>query len=126
MRWRSAVVVGVGVALGATLAGIPSAQAAPFASCDQARAAGAALLLAGEPGYSRTLDRDGDGVACEAPTSVPGRRACRAGETCGVDLSADSVRTAMAVCPTIRERAPTGTALPSTGTTTTVRRSRSR
>jgi Protein of unknown function (DUF1524)/Excalibur calcium-binding domain len=36
-----------------------------YANCDAVRAAGAAPLLAGQPGYSRTLDRDGDGAACE-------------------------------------------------------------
>lgn len=36
-----------------------------FPSCAAARAAGAAPLRAGRPGYSRKLDRDGDGVACE-------------------------------------------------------------
>lgn len=43
----------------------PATRAAPFASCDEARAAGAAPLLLGQPGYSGSLDRDGDGVACE-------------------------------------------------------------
>ena len=33
--------------------------------CDQARAAGAAPLYRGEPGYRAGLDADGDGVACE-------------------------------------------------------------
>lgn len=33
--------------------------------CSHARAAGAAPLHAGEPGYRSELDRDGDGVACE-------------------------------------------------------------
>ncbi|APG93506.1 excalibur calcium-binding domain-containing protein [Sinorhizobium americanum] len=36
-----------------------------FRNCSDARAAGAAPIYAGEPGYSRKLDRDGDGVACE-------------------------------------------------------------
>ncbi len=36
-----------------------------YANCTAVRAAGAAPLLAGEPGYRRALDRDGDGVACE-------------------------------------------------------------
>lgn len=36
-----------------------------FANCDAARAAGAAPLYRGEPGYRAGLDRDGDGVACE-------------------------------------------------------------
>lgn len=45
------------------------AQPAPadvsYASCAEVRAAGAAPLHDGQPGYSRKLDRDGDGVACE-------------------------------------------------------------
>lgn len=36
-----------------------------YANCDAVRAAGAAPLRRGDPGYSRKLDRDGDGVACE-------------------------------------------------------------
>ena len=36
-----------------------------FANCAQARAAGAAPVRAGEPGYGRHLDRDGDGNGCE-------------------------------------------------------------
>ncbi|WP_439330234.1 excalibur calcium-binding domain-containing protein [Glycomyces arizonensis] len=33
--------------------------------CDAARAAGAAQVRRGDPGYGSHLDRDGDGVACE-------------------------------------------------------------
>ncbi|WP_448659205.1 excalibur calcium-binding domain-containing protein [Sphingomonas sp. CJ99] len=36
-----------------------------FANCAAARAAGAAPVRAGDPGYGRHLDRDGDGVGCE-------------------------------------------------------------
>ncbi len=36
-----------------------------FANCTAARAAGAAPVRAGQPGYARHLDRDGDGVGCE-------------------------------------------------------------
>lgn len=36
-----------------------------FRSCAQARAAGAAPMRRGEPGYNPSLDGDGDGVACE-------------------------------------------------------------
>lgn len=36
-----------------------------FANCSAARAAGAAPVRAGAPGYGRHLDRDGDGVGCE-------------------------------------------------------------
>lgn len=39
--------------------------AGPFANCAAARAAGAAPVRIGDPGYSRRLDRDGDGVGCE-------------------------------------------------------------
>lgn len=39
--------------------------AAPFPNCDAARAAGAAPVLQGQPGYGRHLDRDGDGIGCE-------------------------------------------------------------
>ena len=36
-----------------------------FANCDAARAARAAPILRGQPGYRPALDRDNDGVACE-------------------------------------------------------------
>lgn len=36
-----------------------------FANCAAVRAAGKAPIYAGQPGYSRRLDRDGDGVGCE-------------------------------------------------------------
>ena len=36
-----------------------------YANCDAVRAAGAAPLYRGQPGYSAHLDRDGDGIACE-------------------------------------------------------------
>lgn len=38
---------------------------AVFANCAEARAAGAAPVRRGEPGYGTHLDRDGDGVGCE-------------------------------------------------------------
>ena len=36
-----------------------------YSRCAEARAAGAAPLRVGEPGYRSELDADGDGVACE-------------------------------------------------------------
>ena len=36
-----------------------------YANCAAVRAAGAAPIYRGDPGYSSKLDRDGDGVACE-------------------------------------------------------------
>ncbi|MFI2303535.1 GmrSD restriction endonuclease domain-containing protein [Actinacidiphila glaucinigra] len=38
---------------------------ATYANCAAVREAGAAPLRRGDPGYSRSLDRDGDGVACD-------------------------------------------------------------
>ncbi|RYD86062.1 MAG: excalibur calcium-binding domain-containing protein [Verrucomicrobiaceae bacterium] len=42
-----------------------SSSGGAFASCSAARAAGAAPLRRGEPGYGPHLDRDNDGVGCE-------------------------------------------------------------
>lgn len=36
-----------------------------YKNCDAVRAAGAAPIYAGQPGYAKHLDRDGDGVGCE-------------------------------------------------------------
>lgn len=36
-----------------------------YQNCDAARAAGAAPVHKGDPGYAKHLDRDGDGVGCE-------------------------------------------------------------
>jgi hypothetical protein len=36
-----------------------------FANCSAARAAGAAPVYRGDPGYGSHLDRDNDGVGCE-------------------------------------------------------------
>ncbi|MCC3299781.1 GmrSD restriction endonuclease domain-containing protein [Arthrobacter caoxuetaonis] len=57
---------------------MPAAPAAPapepvpaadgsvtYANCAAVRAAGAAPIRAGDPGYAKKLDRDGDGVGCE-------------------------------------------------------------
>lgn len=47
----------------------PAAVPAPvntyYANCSAVRAAGAAPIYRGSPGYSSKLDRDGDGVGCE-------------------------------------------------------------
>lgn len=44
----------------------PEPEDVYYANCAAVRAAGAAPIHRGEPGYSRKLDRDGDGVACES------------------------------------------------------------
>lgn len=36
-----------------------------FRNCDEARAAGAAPVRRGDPGYGSHLDRDNDGIGCE-------------------------------------------------------------
>ena len=46
-------------------AATPDGGAVYYANCSAARAAGAAPLRVGQPGYRPGLDRDGDGVACE-------------------------------------------------------------
>lgn len=43
----------------------PAAPSAPYPNCSAARAAGAAPVYAGQPGYGPHLDRDSDGVGCE-------------------------------------------------------------
>jgi beta-lactam-binding protein with PASTA domain len=43
----------------------PAPAAVSYANCTAVKAAGAAPLYAGQPGYSTSLDRDRDGVACE-------------------------------------------------------------
>jgi hypothetical protein len=42
-----------------------SSSSVYYSNCSEARAAGAAPLHAGEPGYRSGLDRDSDGTACE-------------------------------------------------------------
>ncbi|SDS97734.1 PASTA domain-containing protein [Pseudarthrobacter equi] len=45
---------------------VPAAPAAVYyANCTAARAAGAAPVYAGTPGYGKHLDRDGDGIGCD-------------------------------------------------------------
>lgn len=41
-----------------------------FVNCDAARAAGAAPIAQGQPGYRSELDRDNDGTACDADTDT--------------------------------------------------------
>jgi hypothetical protein len=49
----------------APVAPVAPPAAAYYANCAAARAAGAAPLYSGQAGYSTSLDRDRDGVACE-------------------------------------------------------------
>lgn len=43
----------------------PARSSGVFANCAEARAAGAAPVRRGDPGYGPHLDRDNDGVGCE-------------------------------------------------------------
>jgi hypothetical protein len=47
----------------------PAASAAPgdvyYKNCDAVKAAGAAPIRAGDPGWQPKFDRDGDGIGCE-------------------------------------------------------------
>ncbi len=45
--------------------GASGADDPSYATCAAVRAAGAAPIRRGDPGYARHLDRDGDGVGCE-------------------------------------------------------------
>lgn len=47
------------------LADTGTGGASYYPNCAAARAAGAAPVRRGDPGYDRRLDRDGDGVGCE-------------------------------------------------------------
>jgi hypothetical protein len=61
------VVAGLGTAVGL-------AQADPepvYANCSEVRAAGAAPIRAGDPGFEPKFDRDGDGIGCEDTGDVP-------------------------------------------------------
>lgn len=42
-----------------------STTGSAYANCTEARAAGAAPVRRGEPGYGPHLDRDNDGIGCE-------------------------------------------------------------
>lgn len=43
----------------------PKRETTYYPNCKKAKAAGAAPLFRGDPGYREELDRDGDGIACE-------------------------------------------------------------
>lgn len=43
----------------------PVAKDVTYANCAAVRAAGAAPIHRGDPGYNSKLDKDGDGIACE-------------------------------------------------------------
>ncbi|WP_342711692.1 excalibur calcium-binding domain-containing protein [Gemmobacter aquatilis] len=48
-----------------TRSATPSNRGGAFRNCTAARAAGAAPVYRGDPGYGTHLDRDNDGIGCE-------------------------------------------------------------
>jgi hypothetical protein len=70
MRIRFLLIAAVAAMTMAPFVFSPTAMGLPFANCDQAEAAGAAPIFAGQPGYN--ADRDGDGVACETSSRGSG------------------------------------------------------
>ncbi|MFI7287211.1 excalibur calcium-binding domain-containing protein [Streptomyces anulatus] len=71
-----------------------------YENCDAARAAGAAPVEEGDPGYAPHLDRDGDGVGCEPW----GESATSSGEggTSGSSTSGGGGSTSYANCTAVR------------------------
>ena len=61
---------GATVIFGAVVAGAAAAPVAiadpPYRNCSQARADGRHDIPRGDPAYAPHLDRDNDGIACEA------------------------------------------------------------
>ena len=63
---KKTLTVAVIAATIASTTALPPAHAEVYyKNCSEARAAGAAPIHNGQPGYSTNLDRDGDGIACE-------------------------------------------------------------
>ena len=67
-RITTAVLAGL-LLLGVLWSALWSDDGRTYDNCSDARAAGAAPLSRGESGYRPSLDRDRDGVACEADGS---------------------------------------------------------
>ena len=44
---------------------VQSSSSVYYSGCQEARAAGAAPIYAGQPGYREEMDGDADGIACE-------------------------------------------------------------
>lgn len=50
---------------GAGQSALMTSRGGAYRNCTEARAAGAAPVLRGQPGYGPHLDRDNDGIGCE-------------------------------------------------------------
>ncbi|MEO8815643.1 MAG: excalibur calcium-binding domain-containing protein [Mycobacterium sp.] len=58
--------IGAAIAGGGVLAAPATAAGPPYKSCSEARADGRYNITQDDPAYSSSLDRDGDGIACES------------------------------------------------------------
>ena len=73
VAWNATPLINARLAGTAQAVGDPETAAAPearersvyYAGCREARAAGAAPIYQGQPGYRPEMDGDGDGIACE-------------------------------------------------------------
>ena len=76
LKWIAAVGLGIILSSAFHNGGLPrfnveslmslaTSGVAPYRNCAAARAAGAAPVYRGQPGYAPWLDRDNDGIGCE-------------------------------------------------------------
>ncbi|MFD6279228.1 excalibur calcium-binding domain-containing protein [Streptomyces sp. NPDC060209] len=82
----------------------PAEPSVHYANCDAARAAGAAPVRRGDPGYAAHLDRDDDGVGCE-PYGSSGSSGGSSGGSTGGSSSGGSTGgggTSYANCTAVR------------------------
>lgn len=66
MKRYALMVVGLAFAAGSGCSSDSDSGKVSYKSCDEVRAAGKAPLKKGDPGYSKKLDADGDGTACDS------------------------------------------------------------
>lgn len=65
LRLSLILLVGCGGGQGADQTNLLPLVNVSYANCDAVRAAGAAPIYRGEPGFAKKLDRGGDGIGCE-------------------------------------------------------------
>ena len=73
LNLRSAVYLFLAAAFVALFVAVPQlATAQTFQNCSEAEAAGRTDIPESDPAYDESLDRDGDGVACESDDAAGG------------------------------------------------------
>jgi uncharacterized membrane protein YgcG len=122
---RAAIVHATSSPPAAEGANAAAAASVYFADCAAARAAGAAPILRGAPGYRSPLDRDDDGVACEtdersggtSPGSTSGSGGGSGGSSAGGSSAGGIGAEGSAIAPpTTRTVTPTTLAHPTSST----------